>query len=164
MTQPLTLTAKQLRAKPRITIGERRFKRYHVTDDGSEIAQEIQQAAYAFVPRLLPTFDDDTEPAGFIVLHQGPNGAYLVVYSWVWHNVVHVRSAAAGEAYFGCEPGNLTHFREIDKPFAGCTWELAALGHEPAAWVRHVAGAERPDVHAYLDDVLPDGPVGDGTR
>ena len=69
-----SLQAKQLRAKPRITIGERRFKRYHVNTDGSEIAPEIQQAAYAFVPNLLPSFDDDTEPAGFIVLHQGAHG------------------------------------------------------------------------------------------
>lgn len=86
------------------------------------------------------------------------------MHSWVWDNVVHCRTATAGEPWFGCEPGNLTDFREIDKPLVGCVWELAALGHEPAAWVRHVFGAEEPDVHAYLADVLPDGPVGDGTR
>jgi hypothetical protein len=160
----VTLTPKQLRSKPRCTIADRRFKRYHVNGDGSEIDLAVQAAAYAFVPKLLPDFDDGTEPAGFIVLHQGANGVYLNVYSWVWDNVVHARAAAAGEPCFGCEPGNLTDFREIDRPLVGCTWELAALAHEPAAWVRHVAGAESPDVHGYLADVLADGPVGDGTR
>jgi hypothetical protein len=158
------MQTKQVRVRPRITIGERRFKRYHVNADGSEIPQEIQEAAYAFVPRLLPDFDDDTEPAGFIVLHHGPNGVYLNVYCWVWDNVVHARTATAGEPYFGCVPGNLTDFHEIEQPLVGCVWELAALGHEPVAWMRHVFGADRPDVHAYLADVLPDGPVGDGSR
>jgi hypothetical protein len=155
--------AKQLRAKPRITIAERRFKRYHVTTDGAEIPSPVQEAAYRFVPELLPPLDD-TEPAGFIVLHQGLTGVYLNVYSWVWHNVLHVRCGVAGEAIFGCTPGDDTDFRALDHPIAGCTWDLAPLAHEPASWTRHVVDAEVPDVHAYLADLLPDGPVGDGRR
>lgn len=160
---PSRVTAKQLRARPRITIAERRFKRYHVNADGSEIPPDVQEAAYRFVPELLPDLDD-TEPAGFIVLHHGLNGVYLNVYSWVWHNVLHARCATAGEPYFGCTAGDLTDFRVIERPLIGCTWELAPLAHEPAAWIRHVVDAPRPDVHAYLADLLPDGPVGDGTR
>jgi hypothetical protein len=155
-----TLRTKQLCGKPRITIGERRFKRYHVTDDGAEIPQVIQEAAYAFVPQLLPRFEDDTEPAGFIVLHQTADSVRLHVYSWVCGNELHARCAAAGETSCGVGTCDLTTFQEVHQPLVGGVWELAPVAHEPVAWVRHVHGAEQPDVHAYLADLLPDGPVG----
>ena len=155
--------AKQLQARPRITIAERRFKRYHVTTDGSEIPREIQEAAYGFVPNLLPPLDD-TEPAGFIVLHAGPTSVSLTVHSWVAHNVLHTRRAVAGEPCAGGTLGDLTWFATVEQPLVGSTWELAPLAHEPAAWIRHVVDAEVPDLHAYLADLLPDGPVGDGSR
>jgi hypothetical protein len=155
--------AKQLRARPRITIAERRFKRYHVNGDGSEIPGDVQEAAYRFVPHLLPPLDD-TEPAGFIVLHQGVGGVSLTVHSWVAHNLLHTRRAVAGEPCAGGVAGDLTTFAVVEQPLVGSTWELAPLAHEPAAWIRHVVDAEVPDVHAYLADLLPDGPVGDGTR
>ena len=67
---------------------------------------------------------------------------------------MHVRSAAAGEPYFGCVPVTLTTFREIERPWSG------APGSSPPSptnrrRVRYVAGAEQPDVHAYLADLFP---------
>jgi hypothetical protein len=134
---------------PRITIGDRRFKRYHLSPDGTEIPRAVQEAAYAFVPSLLPSPDDATEPAGFIVLRHGPDGARLQVFAWVEQIAVHAGVAAAEPA----PPGEAPAFRPVHESPAGGTWERSLLAHEAAAWVRHVAGAERPDPHAYLADL-----------
>lgn len=138
---------------PRVTIADRRFKRYHLTADGAEIPRAVQEAAYAFVPTLLPPADDATEPAGFIVLRHGPDGAHLQVFSWIEQIAVHAREAAAAPA----PPGEALAFGPVDRSPEAGPWERSLLAHEAAAWVRHVAGAERPDTHAYLADhaILP---------
>jgi len=75
----------------------RRVKRYHVSTDGGEIPGGIQDAAYAFLPQLLPRPDGEAPPAGWVVLHKGAAvPAYLVAYSWTWGNVVECRAAVAG--------------------------------------------------------------------
>ncbi|HET7719830.1 MAG TPA: hypothetical protein VFK43_07685 [Acidimicrobiales bacterium] len=140
--------AGRLHTMPRVTIGDRRFKRYHLTTDGAEIPRTVQEAAYAFVPALLPPPDDATEPAGFIVLRHGPDGARLQVFSWVEQIAVHAREAAAPVV-----PGEAPQFGPVDRSPEEGDWERALLAHEAAAWVRHVAGAERPDTHAYLADL-----------
>ncbi|MGB8862348.1 MAG: hypothetical protein WCC60_24045, partial [Ilumatobacteraceae bacterium] len=104
---------------------------------------------------------DGTPAAGWVVLHRGADdGAYLLVYSWVWDNVVELHCAAAGQAMLGCNDDDLTHFTETVKPWIGCIWELAVLEHERAAWARHVLAPDTPDVAGYLGDVHRDGPVG----
>jgi hypothetical protein len=133
---------------PRVTIGDRRFKRYHLSADGADIPRHVQEAAYAFVPALLPPSDDATEPAGFIVLRHGPAGARLQVFSWVEQIAVHAREAVAAPV----PPGVAPAFGPVDRSPDDGGWERALLAHEAAAWVRHVAGADRPDTHAYLAD------------
>jgi hypothetical protein len=133
---------------PRVTIGDRRFKRYHLATDGDAIPWEVQEAAYAFVPALLPPSDDATEPAGFIVLRHGPEGARLQVFSWVEQIAVHAREALAPPA----TPGEAPAFGPVERSPEEGPWERSLLAHEAAAWVRHVAAAERPDTHAYLAD------------
>ena len=55
------------------------------------------------------------------------------------------------------EPGTLRATAPDD--FTACAWDLAVIGHERAAWVRHVlARGEGPDLDAYLSDRL-DGEV-----
>jgi len=51
-------------------------------------------------------------------------------------------------------------FTPLTEPLIGCVWELPALVHERSAWVRHGLQPSSPAVAAYLDDFLPEGPVG----
>jgi hypothetical protein len=93
-----------------------------------------------------------------VILHRGAGSAvYLNAYSWVWGNVIECRIAVAGVPFLGCADTDPEHFTELSRPWIGCVWELAPLGHERAAWIRHVLRPGRADLGAYLADVLPDG-------
>jgi len=153
----MTFTEKYLRAPGTVAVGGRQVKRYHISI-APEIEETVLKAAAEYLPGLLPSADDETPPASFVIVHRGAgNAAYLNAYSWVWGNVIECRTAAAGVPFLGCpdeDPGN---FAELTRPWIGCVWELAPLGHERAAWIRHVLRPGRPDLAGYLADVLPDG-------
>ncbi len=150
----MSFSEKYLRALGPVPVGGRQVKRYHVSIE-PEIEDSVQQAAYAFLPRLVAPPDDETPPAAFAIVHRGGGaGAYLNAYSWVWGNVIECRTAAAGVPFLGCVDEDPRHFTELRRPWIGCVWELAPLGHERAAWIRHVLAPERPDLAGYLADVL----------
>jgi len=156
-----TFSEKYIRGAGVIETAGRRVKRYHVSADGGEIPGRIQDAAYGFLPRLLPGPDGEAPPAGWVVLHKGAAvPAYLVAYSWTWGNVVECRAAVAGIPELGCADENPENFTILDRPWMGCVWELAPLGHERGAWVRHILQPASPDLDGYLADVLPDGTTG----
>ncbi|MFC4016965.1 hypothetical protein ACFOW4_03270 [Micromonospora sp. GCM10011542] len=152
---------KDLRTPGPVTVDGRQLKRYHIDQPERPIEPEVEKAAYDLLPALLPDTGDGTPAAGWVVLHRGADtGAYLLAYTWVWDNVVRVRSAAAGQPALDCPDDDPTHFVELDRPWAGCVWELAVLEHERAAWVEHVLAPERPDLSGYLTDTRAEGPVG----
>jgi hypothetical protein len=158
----MTFSEKYLHARGVIDTAGRRVKRYHVSAARGEIPGAIQDAAYQFLPHLLPGPDAETPPAGWAVLHKGAGvPAYLIAYSWTWGNVVECHAAAAGIPELGCDDEDPQNFKILDRPWAGCVWELAPLGHERAAWVRHVLLPATPDLDSYLADVLPDGTTGE---
>ncbi|MEW1640675.1 MULTISPECIES: hypothetical protein [unclassified Streptomyces] len=164
----MPFTEKLLTVLPPIEVAGRHIKRYHVTADPAGIAPEVQEAAYAILPELLPRprpgdgpTGDGTPPATFVVLHRGgDDGAYLNAYSWVWDNVLHFRGASAGQPVLGCPDRDPTHFVRPDLPWIGCVWELPPIQHERDAWVRHLLAPEVPDLDAYLADSLPAGTTG----
>lgn len=154
----MAFTEKHLTAAGIIEAKGRRVKQYHICAIDGEISGGIQKAACEFLPRLLPELDGETPPAGWLVLHKAVEvPAYLIAYSWIWDNVVECHAAAAGIPELGCEDENPENFRLLDRPWAGCVWELAPLGHERSAWVRHVLRPETPDLDGYLADMLPEG-------
>lgn len=151
---------KFLRVPGPIEVAGRTVKRYHVNTLDAEIEEEVRRAAYAFLPRLMPD-RDETPPAAFAVLHRGRGAAaYLNAYTWVWDNVLECRTAAAGQPFLGGDEEEPTRFAELARPWIGCVWELPPLAHERSAWVRHVLDPDRPDLDAYLADVLPEGRIG----
>lgn len=153
----MTFTEKHLRAPGTIDVGGRQVKRYHVSAEPG-IEDGVQKAAREFLPRLLPPPDDDTPPASFVILHRGSgSAAYLNAYSWVWGNVLECRVAVAGMPFLGSADSDPEHFSELARPWIGCVWELAPLGHERSAWIRHVLEPDQPDLAGYLADVLPSG-------
>jgi len=154
----MAYTGKYMRAAGVIESAGRQVKRYHVSSSQENIAEGIQNAAYAFLPRLLPEPDSETPPGGWVILHKGAGiPAYLIAYSWTWVNVVECRAAVAGIPELGSDDENPENFKILDRKWAGCVWELAPLGHERAAWIRHVLAPRTPDLDGYLADVLPDG-------
>src|SRR5262252_6928262 len=73
----MSISEKFLRAPGPIEISGRTLKRYHITTFEAEIEPGIQKAARDILPELVPQSDDETPPAGWLVLHTGANGAYL---------------------------------------------------------------------------------------
>ncbi|MFF8837142.1 hypothetical protein [Streptomyces sp. NPDC015130] len=153
----MAFTEKYLVALEPVEIAGRSLKRYHVTADPAGIEPEVEKAAYALLPELLPP-PDGTAPAGFVVLHRGGDtGAYLNAYSWVWDNVLHFGGAAAGQPALDCPDDDPTRFVRVDRSWIGCVWELAPLEHERRAWVRHMLTPDAPDLSGYLADALRSG-------
>ena len=112
-----TFSEKYIRGAGVIETAGRRVKRYHVSADGGEIPGGIHDAAYRFLPRLLPGPDGEAPPAGWVVLHKGAAvPAYLVAYSWTWGNVVECRAAVAGIPELGCADENPENFTILDRP------------------------------------------------
>jgi hypothetical protein len=162
----MTFSEKYVRAAGVVESAGRWVKRYHISTAGGHVPCGIRDAAYTVLPELLPKPDRETPPGGWAILHKGDGvPAYLIAYSWTWSNVVECRAAAAGIPELGCDDENPENFKILDRPWAGCVWELAPLGHERAAWVRHVLRPQTPDLDAYLADVMPDGSTeGNGWR
>lgn len=133
------------------------IKCYHVTSGPDGVEPEVDQAALAILPALVPE-PDGTPPATFVVVHRGgDNAAYVNAYSWVWDNVLHYRAAASAQPELGCPDGDPAHFIVVDRPWIGCVWELPPIAHERDAWVRHMLLPGKPDLEAYLADSMPDG-------
>lgn len=154
----MTFSEKYVRAAGVIEAAGRQVKCYHVSAMQGHVPERIQDAAYAFLPRLLPEPDNEMPPGGWAILHKGNAiPAYLVAYSWTWENVIECHAAVAGIPELGSDDENPEHFKILDRPWAGCVWELAPLNHERAAWIRHVLEPEPPDLDGYLADLAPDG-------
>lgn len=150
-----------MRPSPPIEADGWTIKPYQLAVTDQPIASAIVDTAWEFLPKLLPV--SLTHPAlvqdqaatprfAFAVLHQGTDALWLNLYTWVYGMILHTRAASS----------RLDHvaFAELDEPLIGCVWELQALVHEQAAWVRHVMAPPSPDLDSYLADVLPAGPVG----
>ncbi|MFF5175745.1 hypothetical protein ACFY3U_24390 [Micromonospora sp. NPDC000089] len=152
---------KQLRVAGATEVAGRRLKRYRIDQPDQPLTPEVERAAEAVLPTLVPTADDGTPPAGWVVLHRGADtGAYLLAYTWFFDNVVECRTAVAGQPAIGCPDDDPTRFVPLDRPGVGCVWELGVFEHERSAWIRHVLAPDRPDLDGYLADLRPEGPVG----
>ena len=105
--------------------------------------------------------DDLLAMRAWVVMHRGGDGgAYLLVYSWVWDNVLEMHTAAAGQPVLDCADDDPTHFTVLERPWIGCVWELAVLEHERAAWVHWMLSCDPPNLAGYLADVRADALVG----
>lgn len=159
----MPFTEKLLTARPALHVGGRRLKCYHVTADPDGIEPEVEKAAHAILPDLLPE-PDGTPGSGFVVLHRGrDDGAYLNAYTWAWDNALYFSAAAAGQPFLGCPDEDPAHFVKLAPGFIGCVFELPPLTHERDAWTRHVLTPDHPDLDAYLAAHLPNGPTGPRT-
>ncbi|SBT41163.1 hypothetical protein [Micromonospora auratinigra] len=156
----MTFQDKELTVPGPVEVGGRHVKRYHVDQPDRRLEPAVVEAAYAYLPHLLPE-PDGTPAAGWVVLHRGADtGAYLLAYSWFFDNVVQCRIAVAGQPALDCPDDDPTHFVPLAQPGVGCVWELGVLEHERAAWIRHVLAPDAPDLAGYLADSRAEGPVG----
>ena len=84
---------------------------------------------------------------GFVVLHRGRDGDYLLVDWWSDEDVLNHRLLLR-------RPGERTFREPREASWTACVWELELIGAERRAWIE-TAMAGRPE--RYLERRAPDG-------
>jgi len=113
--------------------------------------QALLASATAYLPQWLA-------PAGVapladyqvatLIVHEGREGIYAVVSWWVAENMLRQYTYFADVTQPTC-------FRPLNADgLLTCVWELAVLGFERVAWVKHVLQAEPANLEAYMQEAL----------
>ena len=113
-----------------VRVGDWVLKGYHLTLAGAEIEPATVAAAVEHLGTIVEAPLEGEPSHGFYVLHHGEDALWLIVWTWRYADIVSVACSRASLD----SPGSFTPLTE---GLAGCVWELAALVHERAAWVRH---------------------------
>jgi hypothetical protein len=128
-----------------------RLKLYGIAYRGDRPVQTLVDAAVAAVDQRLPrpAVTDDRYGVGFVGAHDGRGANFVFLDWWADEDELHHHTWLSSNE----DPGRLRATGPDD--LSACAWDLAVIGHERAAWVRHVlARAEGPDLDAYLGDRL----------
>jgi len=127
-----------------------RIKLYGIRQGGERPDERLLElgriTARMTLPR--PAVTADRYGVAFVTVHQANLFNQIVVDWWERLNElrhrVHKAVPEAPEAF-----ADITATGE-----AFCVWELAVIGHERSAWLRHVLEATQPNLDAYLEDTL----------
>lgn len=128
-----------------------RVKLYGIAYRGDRPVQALVDAAVAAAQESLPrpAATNHRYGVGFVGAHDGRGANFVFVDWWANEDELHHRAWLSSKE----EPGTLRATGPND--FTACTWDLAVIGHERGAWVRHVlARPQGPDLDAYLADQL----------
>ena len=118
--------------------------RFHWIDALGEAAPPpgLLRAALGHAAAVLPAAaeaEGGAEGLGFLVLHRGAAGTWLLMHWWAHGDILCGRLARA-------EPGAASFAPCDGRPLVACVWELAVLGEERDAWVRTMmTAAPSPD-------------------
>jgi hypothetical protein len=143
--------ARSIRLLDLVTLDDWRLKVYGITYRGERPVQTLVEAAVAVARKRLPSpaITADRYGVGFIGAHDGRGANFVFLDWWANEDELHHQAWLSSKD----DPGRLRPTGPQD--FTACTWDLAVIGHERAAWVRHVlARAEKPNIDAYLADRL----------
>jgi hypothetical protein len=128
-----------------------RLKLYGIAYRRERPIQSLVDAAVAAARKRLPrpAVAADRYGVGFIGAHDGRGANFVFVDWWENEDELHHHAWLSSKE----QPANLRPVGPDD--FTACAWDLAVIGHERAAWIRHVlARADGPDLDAYLADRL----------
>lgn len=124
-----------------------KMKVYSISAKREFIAPGLAEMAKMIVPEMLPdeAFTDQHYGLGFVMLHEGIDGNYIITSWWEGENMLcnHIRAAPADKPYV---------FRSIaDTGIVSCVWELEVHYHEKKAWIQAMLDNESgPDAGKYL--------------
>ncbi len=143
---PFAYESRRLLADPVLTVGGCRYKPYRIAHPGPDALAEVQAFdLQALLEHGMPAPEPGDHDAGFAVLHQGRDGAYLLIARWNGgHNLGSRTYQVLNTA------GQAPRLQALT--LLACVWELAVYAHERDAWVRTVMtpGCGLDGVAAYL--------------
>lgn len=148
---PLTYSPRLVKAFPPLDLSGRVLKVYGMFAEPERCstlpAPEWLQQQAASVLHEPPQEGD--HPVGFLILHYGMDGNYLLVSQWYDANMLKhwVRGSTVG-------PGGSVAFTPLaQRDLIACVWELEVIKFERDAWVNTVLARGRLD-QASLDAYL----------
>jgi len=149
---PLTYSPRLVTAFPSLDVRGRTLKAYGMFAEPERRstlpAPEWLEQQAATV--LSPTLDDGDHPLGFLIVHYGMDGTYLLVSQWYDANMLkHWVLGADGDA-----DGSTTFAPLAQRDLVACVWELEVIRFERDAWVNTVLA------HGELDKTSRDAYLG----
>jgi hypothetical protein len=121
-------------------------KLYAIALPGEGPDEALMHAALRTAERVLPrpARADGRHGAGFVVVHQAADFAFVLVDWWYGENEIHQKLFSAPPS----RPAALApHFNDA----IGCIWELSVTDFERRAWIRDVlTNPSGPDIGLYL--------------
>ncbi|MEM1130345.1 MAG: hypothetical protein AAGH83_07455 [Pseudomonadota bacterium] len=148
-----TYAARLVTSLPVWEMGAMRLKPYWVDrEDDAEPPAALLEAARAQTETVLPPeaeAEGDHAGLGFVVLHRGAEGTWLLMDWWARGDTCCQRVAKA--------PRGSTAFELVGpRPLMACVWELALVWREREAWVETMMSG-RPNPAEYLRRRVADG-------
>lgn len=127
-----------------------RIKYYKIETENTKIQPQSFDIAKQYLPRWLKQtahYSLDTYNLATLILHQGKEGCFAIVFWFVDENMIQLHAYLASNQ----EP---TYFKPFsDKGIVSCIWELEVIWHERKAWIKHVLKqAQSPNLRGYLND------------
>ncbi|MER5738142.1 MULTISPECIES: hypothetical protein [unclassified Streptomyces] len=148
----LTYSPRLVKALPPVHVNGRTLKAYAMFAD-PERAHDLPEPEWlehhaATVLSGPPGGGD--HPAGFLILHHGAEGTYLLVSQWYDADMLkHWVRGAVTDA-----EGNTTFAPLAERDLIACVWELEVVKYERDAWVNTVlarGNTGRDALDAYLE-------------
>lgn len=122
-----------------------RVKVYGIAAGAQRPRPELVSAAKTVAAKELPQPADGEGRYGvaFLTVHDGADGAWVLVDWWAEGNLLY-------HHLHGADLATPTDLRPVSGGLAACTWELAVTCFERRAWLDEVFAAEAPDLDRYL--------------
>ncbi len=115
---------------------------YKAPQPAPELVEGVMSVAKSVLPQ--PARTDSRYGVGFICAHEGRTASIAFVDWWENEDELHHKM-------FIAEDKNLAQLSPAaDDELTACSWDLAVIGFERNAWVRHILQAPEPDLQAYL--------------
>jgi len=143
---------RNIRFKELIIISEWSIKAYTISENEKFTSSATYEQAKKNLPEWieqLNSFDSRHEYIAFLILHEGSEGIFTLVNTWVGNNMLQTH------IYLSTYEDPIK-FRKIsgDGLFA-CVWELEVIRHERDAWIKYILkNAGKPQYESYLEDTL----------
>ncbi|MFJ5289177.1 hypothetical protein [Streptomyces sp. NPDC088348] len=148
---PLTYSPRLVKALPPVDVCGRALKVYAMfaEPESASTLPEPEWLQQQVASVLTEPLQEGDHPAGFLILHYGTEGNYLLVSQWYDANMLKhwVRGTAVDAA------GNTTVTPLVQRDLIACVWELEVIKFERDAWVNTVLAQGRLD-QASLDAYL----------
>jgi len=147
--------SRNINFKELLFVDDWRIKAYMITKKDTFSSFLTYKKAKENLPTWLMqlnSFDQSHDNIAFLILHEGSEGVFTLVNTWVGSNMLQTH-------IFITDYNNPEHFRKISGDgLSACVWELIIINHESNSWLNNILKiSNNPDFDSYLNDTIKSG-------